>query len=265
AGVWMAEHPAMSWRIVFLSGLLPAAAAFMVRLFLEEPERWRQAVRDAAPVRLAEIFAPDLRHITFAGVCMSVVALIAWWSCNAFIPTVATGLAQTAAASSGFDASATLTLVENWKFRATSWFNLGGLFGTLLTIPIAKLLGRRALYGIYFTASALAIFVTFGFDWPPGVRLYWYFAIGASVFGVFGSFTYYLPELFPTRLRATGAGFCYNIGRVLAAAGPFAVGTIAARGADTVMHTLLYVGLVPALGLLLLPWVVETRDRVLTD
>jgi len=265
AGVWMAEHPAVSWRIVFLSGLLPAAAAFMVRLFLEEPERWRQAVHDAAPVRLAEIFAPGLRHITFAGVCMSVVALIAWWSCNAFIPTVATGLAQTAAASDGFGTSATLALVEDWKFRATSWFNLGGLLGTLLTIPIAKLLGRRALYGIYFAASALAIFATFGFDWTPGVRLYWYFAIGASVFGVFGSFTYYLPELFPTRLRATGAGFCYNIGRVLAAAGPFAVGTIAARGADTVMHTLLYVGLVPALGLLLLPWVVETRDRVLTD
>src|SRR3546814_7095750 len=56
------------------------------------------------------------------------------------------------------------------------------------------------------------------------MRLYSYFLIGLSVFGVFGSFTYYLPELFPTRLRATGAGFCYNIGRVIAAVGPFMVG-----------------------------------------
>ena len=60
-----------------------------------------------------------------------------------------------------------------------------------------------------------------------------YFFIGLTVFGVFGSFTYYLPELFPTRLRGTGAGFCYNVGRFIAAAGPFLVGTIAARGANS--------------------------------
>ena len=265
AGVWMADSPETSWRYVFLFGLVPAGVAFLVRLFLKEPERWKEAVKDAAPVRLAEIFSPELRHITFAGVCMSLVALIAWWSCNAFIPTVATGLAQNAAAADGLDTTATLALVEEWKFRATYWFNMGGLVGTLLTIPVAKILGRRALFGIYFAASAVAIFATFGIDWEPTVRLYWYFAIGASVFGIFGSFTYYLPELFPTRLRATGAGFCYNIGRVLAAVGPFAVGSIAAQGTDTVLQTLFYVGLVPALGLFLLPWVVETRDKVLAD
>ena len=60
-----------------------------------------------------------------------------------------------------------------------------------------------------------------------------YFLIGLTVFGVFGSFTYYLPELFPTRLRGTGAGFCYNVGRIIAAAGPFLVGTIAARGTNS--------------------------------
>jgi len=204
---------------VFLFGLVPAGAAFLVRLFLKEPERWKQATQNAAPVRLAEIFEPGLRHITFAGVCMSLVALIAWWSCNAFIPTVATGLAQDAAAADGLDSAATRALVEEWKFRATYWFNMGGLVGTLLTIPVAKILGRRALFGIYFAASAVAIFATFGIAWEPTVRLYWYFAIGASVFGIFGSFTYYLPELFPTRLRATGAGFCYNIGRIVAAGG----------------------------------------------
>ena len=88
------------------------------------------------------------------------------------------------------------------------------------------------------------------------------------MFGVFGSFTYYLPELFPTRLRGTGAGFCYNIGRVIAAAGPFLVGSIASRGADALTsatHTLFWVGFVPLAGLLALPWVVETRDRPLMD
>jgi hypothetical protein len=92
-----------------------------------------------------------------------------------------------------------------------------------------------------------------------------YFAIGLTVFGVFGSFTYYLPELFPTRLRATGAGFCYNIGRVVAAAGPFLVGMTAARGTDAVVGVLFYVGFIPLLGLLFMPWVIETRGKMLTD
>ena len=95
-----------------------------------------------------------------------------------------------------------------------------------------------------------------------------YFAVGLSVFGVFGSFTYYLPELFPTRLRATGAGFCYNAGRILAAVGPFVVGSFAARGAgavEGVLRVLFWVGAVPLAGLLLLPFVVETKGRTLAD
>jgi hypothetical protein len=88
------------------------------------------------------------------------------------------------------------------------------------------------MFGIYYALSAIAVMSTFGFDMPPVTRLYMYFFIGLTVFGIFGSFTYYLPELFPTRLRGTGAGFCYNVGRVVAAAGPFLVGTIASRGAD---------------------------------
>lgn len=93
-----------------------------------------------------------------------------------------------------------------------------------------------------------------------------YFLIGLTAFGVLGSFTYYLPELFPARLRATGSGFCYNVGRVLAAVGPFLVGTIASQGANSLtsaFQVLFYVGFVPLLGLLLLPWVVETKGRAL--
>jgi hypothetical protein len=88
------------------------------------------------------------------------------------------------------------------------------------------------------------------------------------VFGVFGSFTYYLPELFPTRLRGTGAGFTYNIGRLIAAGGPFLVGSIAAAGAnalDSALNVLFWVGFVPIIGLLLMPLVIETKGRTLAD
>ena len=92
--------------------------------------------------------------------------------------------------------------------------------------------------------------------------------IGLTVFGVFGSFTYYLPELFPTRLRGTGAGFCYNVGRLVAAFGPLLVGGIAALGAnalESALRALFWVGVVPLVGLLFLPWVIETKGRTLAD
>jgi len=98
------------------------------------------------------------------------------------------------------------------------------------------------------------------------MRLYMYFFIGLSVFGVFGSFTYYLPELFPTRLRATGSGFCYNIGRVVAASGPYVVGAIAAAGAGEpriILNALFAVAIVPVVGLLFIPLVIETRGQTL--
>ncbi|HUF19282.1 MAG TPA: MFS transporter [Burkholderiales bacterium] len=265
AGVWFAASPESSWRIVFLFGLVPAAVAFFVRLFVKEPERWRRSQQCARPPRMRDLFAPDIVGITLRGTLMAVIALIAWWSCNAFIPTVATGLAQLTAQELKLARPDTLLLVESWKAQATGWFNLGGLAGTLITIPVAKHLGRRPMFAIYFAISAAAIYVAFGPDWPPDVRMRLFFLIGLSVFGIFGSFTFYLPELFPTRLRSSGSGFCYNVGRVIAAAGPFIVGTIAARGVDHAMTAISYVALVPLAGLLLVPFITETRGRPLPD
>jgi MFS family permease len=262
AGVFFRGTPEVSWRYVFLTGLVPAAVAFAVRLFVKEPERW-QRVAAGNPPHLSELFDERHRSLTRSGFFMAVIALIMWWSCNTFIPVVATGLAQTAAKLRSLGTDATLALIEGWKKTATNAFNLGGLLGTLLTIPIAKRFGRKTMFGIYFLGSGLSILATFGLDLPPETRLHMYFLIGLTVFGVFGSFTYYLPELFPTRLRATGSGFCYNAGRVIAAVGPFAVGMAAARG--TALQTLFWVGFVPLVGLLLLPWVIETRGRELVD
>jgi MFS family permease len=199
---------------------------------------------------------------------MALVAMITWWSCNAFIPIVATGLAQNEATLRHLDKAASQHLIEGWKSVATNAFNWGGLAGTLLTIPAAKYLGRKTMYFVYYLLSGLAILATFGLPLEPHIRLYFYFAIGLTVFGVFGSFTYYLPELFPTRLRATGSGACYNAGRFIAAGGPFLVGVIAAQGVnagETAIHVLVYLAVVPLAGLLLLPWVVETKGVPLAD
>jgi MFS family permease len=268
AGKWFPDNPETSWRYVFLFGLIPAFVAFLVRLFIEEPDRWQKSATSAPPPKLSELFGPAYRVATISGLLMSIVCLLMWWSNNAFIPLISTGLAQTAALEQGLDRSATLALVEHWKANATNFFNLGGLVGTLLTIPAAKRLGRRPMFAIYFVGSAAAVFATYGLELSPQIRLAMYFFVGVTVFGIFGSFTYYLPELFPTRLRGTGSGFCYNFGRIFASGGPFLVGYVASQGANafaTATSVLFYVGFIPLAGLLLMPWVMETRGRKLVD
>ena len=268
AGVYFASSPEVSWRYVFLFGLLPAAAAFLVRLFVKEPERWTRVARAVAVPKLRELFSPAYRHLTLSGFLMAVIALIAWWGTNAFIPVVANGLAQSFALEQGLSRVDSLALGEHWKALATNCFNLGGLIGTLLTVPISKYLGRKVMFSLYFGLSSVALLVAFGAHLSPYTRLLMYFPIGLTTFGVFGSFTYYLPELFPTRLRGTGAGFCYNSGRVLAAVGTFGVGAVASRGSGALgaaFQALFVVGFVPMVALFVMPWVVETRGRELAD
>ncbi len=268
AGHLFADVPEVSWRYVLIFGLVPAAFAFWIRTFVKEPERWEAVAATAPPPRLREIFAPEIWPRTRSALLMAMVALLTWWSCNAFIPVVVANLAQTEALQQGLDRNATSVLIESWKTLATAIFNTGGLIGTLLTIPLAKHWGRKPMFITYLGLSALSLLCTFGLDLPPQVRLYMYFFIGLTVFGIFGAFTFYLPELFPTRLRATGSGFTYNIGRVVAAGGPFLVGSVAAAGAGdsrVVLDTLFLVGFVPIVGLLGVSWIVETRGQKIPE
>ena len=266
-GVYFKASPEVAWRYVFLTGLIPAILTLLVRLLIKEPERWTHAVEHARkPATVSELFAPAYRALTFSGASMAMINLLVWWSVNAFIPVVAVGLANRA--SAGASAVNVTVMAEQWKALATNAFALGTLLGVLLTIPTAKYLGRRNMYFFYFLGGAISIMAAFGLPLSPIARLYMYFPIGVTVWGITASFAFYLPELFPTRLRGTGSGFCFNLGRYVAAVGPFVVGGIAARGVnalDSAMTALFYCGWIPAAGLLLMPWVIETRDRALPE
>ncbi|MEM1255010.1 MAG: MFS transporter [Cyanobacteria bacterium P01_H01_bin.21] len=268
SGVWLTAQPEIAWRYVFLCALLPAIATLFIRHCISEPERWQQAVSQTSPARIPELFTPKLLPATRSGWLMAMVVVLTVWSCSAFTPIVATGLAQVAAQAQNLDRTATLSLVEDWKALANNYFNWGGLVGALLTAPIAKYIGRKFLFQAYFTLSIVSLLATFGMDLPPQLRLALYFPVGVGTFGIFASFGYYLTELFPTRLRTTGAGFCYNAGRVIAAVGPFAVGAIAAQGANALqsaLATLTWVSVLPFLGLCCMPWVIETKAQGLKD
>src|SRR2546430_13261054 len=181
------------------------------------------------------------------GIARLIVTMVYWCVTNAFLPLVAAFLA-------GPDAEPSVR--AGFITYASTMFNLGGLVGTLATIPVARL-GRRTLFALYLAGGAASIWVTFGGDWEPTVRMRLLFLDGLTVYGVAGTFSFYLPELFPTRLRGTGAGFCYNAGRYLAAAGPVVVGR-ALGAVPTPMDAIRWMALRPLAGLGLVAFVVDT-------
>ena len=267
AGVWFAAQPQSAWRYVFLAGLLPVLAALFVRLFLRESSPWLLSRARSTPSTPRELFSPEMRAATLSGFFLAAVAILCWWACNAFIPLLGSTLAHEYASSAGLAAEPARQLAASWQKHASNAFSLGGLIGALLAVPLGRWFKRRSMFALYFLCSALALFVTFGTALAPATRLAMLFAVGAGVFGIFGAFTFYLPELFPARLRATGAGFCYNVGRVLAAGGPFVVGALsaAAGGSSAAIGRMLFwLGVVPLVAALLARFtVVETRGRAL--
>jgi MFS family permease len=270
ARVAMPGSPDVSWRYVFLCGLIPAVVAFIMRAFIKEPEAWESEAAKGNPPQIGELFSPEHRRTTLSGFLVAVIALLTWWTCNAFIPTIATELAKLAIKTQGTtDRTLMQVTIETWKTAITYAFNAGGLIGTLLTIPAAKYLGRKWMFGIYFALSSASLILAFGSKVPAELQLWsWlYFAIGLTVFGIFGAFTYYLPELFPTRLRGTGSGFCYNAGRLITAIGPFVLGTISSKSDNplqTAIQLLFIVGFIPLIGIAIMPLVIETKNRKLS-
>jgi MFS family permease len=267
SGVWLVNQPQSAWRYVFLAGFAPVLLALVLRLFLHESAQW-QAARARAPLpRVRELFTPALRAATLSGCFVAVVAVLTFWGCTAFLPLLAATLAHSHAAQFGLAASAGRELAASWQAYASNAFDLGGLAGALAAIPLAHRLSRRAMFMVYFLFAAAALALTFGPAFAPQTRLTLLFVVGAGVFGIFGTLTFYLPELFPARLRATGAGLCYNIGRVFAAAGPYAVGALAAHAGGSsaaVIRILLWWAVVPLTAALLARWLIlETRGRAL--
>src|SRR3984893_34281 len=267
AGVWFAGEPETSWRYVFLAGLVPVVLALLIRMFVHESTQWTATAAREHPPSPRELFSADMRKRTISGAGVAVTAVVTWWACNAFVPLLGSTLAGEHAARLGLSADASRLLAETWKARASNAFNFGGLLGAFAAIVLSRTLGRRPMYVAYFLYSALMLFVTFGLDLSPPTRLAMLFFVGAGVYGVFGTFPFYLPELFPARLRATGAGFCYNIGRLVAAGGPLFVGMVSARagGSSAVLSdTLLWVSVVSLLAALAAKYfIVETRNRPL--
>ena len=251
-----------SWRWLFVVGVAPAAVAVLVRWWVREPERWLKAREQeqrspvARPARMAELFGPGLRRATFVGSGLAFVAVFGLWGATNWTPTLIRGLPGLR----GLDAAALTADVS----YATILLNLGALAGYFAFGPLADRWGRRAVFALMCAGSLVMLPVTFLTPRSYAAVLALLPLLGFFNNGLFGGFPLYLPELYPTRLRATGAGFCFNAGRVVAAAGPFLTGALVAalggfgRAASAV-------GLIYVAGLLILLVAPETKGQPLPE
>ena len=138
---------------------------------------------------------------------------------------------------------------------ALFWIMIGSLIGNFACGALAKLIGYRYSIALVLLAYFFCMFGAFGWTWSYQATLWWWAVIG-FVQGVFGLFTMCLPPLFPTLLRTTGAGFCYNFGRIIAAAGTVYYGLTDAGQIGDYAHSLYQAGFLfipAALLALLLP------------
>jgi MFS family permease len=250
------------WRTLFLVGVLPAFVALLVRWWIKEPERWVQAqtqeARSArtALVNLAELFGPSLRRGTWVGSILAFVAVFGLWGATNWAPTLIRGLPDLQDRDAG-------TLAQDVSYAIMA-LNVGALCGYIGFGPLADRFGRRAIFALMCAGSFIMLPLTYLLPWTYPEVLVLLPVLGFFNNGIFSGFPIYLPELYPTRLRATGAGFCFNAGRVLASVSPFVTGSlVAALGSFN--KAAATIALIYLLGLAILPFAPETKDKPLPD
>lgn len=197
-------------RYLFLVGILPALVTVWIRKAVPETEAWETA-REGQPVpRVSELFGPKVRGVTWRVLIICGVSLTAHWAFLFWQAKVVKQLPEVIAMDKVGQAGASGT--------ALMWIMFGSIIGNFIAGGLAKLMGYRNTIFWMLLAYFGSMFATFywSHDWNTTL---WLFGLIGMCQGVFGLFTMCLPPLFPTLLRTTGAGFCYNFGRIIAAGG----------------------------------------------
>jgi MFS family permease len=207
--------PVWGWRGVFFVGVLPALFTLWIQRKLEEPRMWRAATTSERG-RFGAIFAPPIGRVTLAIALMNACCLFGWWGLNAWVPAYL----RLSPGQGGIGLSSSTMSLFVIAMQVGMWFGYVS-FGF-----IADAIGRKRAY-ILFVLVASVLLPAYGVLRNHLLLL----ALGPLVAffgtGYFSGLGALVAELYPTAVRATAAGFCYNLGRLASAAAPFIVGSIA--------------------------------------
>lgn len=253
------------WRVMFLCGLFPAFIAIYTALKVKEPGQVRNAalnlktpeLKPATRASWWEIFAPAFRRRTLTSSLLVGVAIVGLWAGSVYEATAVVTLATQA----GIDHVGAVHLAS----IGAAVLSLSTILGCLVAPWLAERLGRRVALGIYFAGMATSIIVAFGwvFYMDDGLHLFMVSLVFLGFFGGnFAIFSLWLPEQYPTRIRATAFAFNASVGRFIGAGVNFllaaAIHWYGSLGAPIAWTAAAFV-----VGILILPFAVETRDQTL--
>jgi MFS family permease len=248
------------WRVLFFVGILPAVLAVPMLFVLREPEAWKLAKAEAAAGRQKRVGSPvelfrdaRWRRHAIAGLLLGVSGMIGLWGIAFFSPELISEALHGAP-------PATVDTVRGW---GTALQDAGAFVGMMVFTAVASVVSRRgAFFGAFLVCLVTVMFV-FNFL-RAATDAYWMLPLmGFATLSVFAGYSIYFPELFPTRLRGTGVGFCYNTVRYLAAPAPALFGYLSTlmpfRTVATVMSAIFLVGVVALI------WAPETKGKPLPE
>lgn len=255
--------PALGWRWVLGVGFFPALLVFVIRMFVREPERWEHARQSALTGKtqlgnIAEMFGdPTWRRNTLVGVGLAAIGVIGFWGIGTWSPDLLRSVLNPQ------NLPELKTSTERMVSIAIMAQNFGAFFGILSWAWFAERVGRKGAFAASFLSCLVVVPLTFFATHSFVHALILFSLMGFFTTSLFGGYAVYFPELFPTRLRATGTGFCYNVARYLAIAGPYTFGHLRAafgiRMAGTILSSIFL------LGLAILPFAPETKGKPLPE
>ena len=241
-----------SWRWVMLIGAAPALLTFFIRLFVPESPRWLESAR-AGPARpLQEMLSRPLLRLTLLGSLLASIALIGSWGSVQWLPLWADQMAGPGEPRAKAFVQ-TLTAV-------------GSIIGCLAGAWIGGCFGRRPAFFLLCLGSlGSCAWIFRGFDHYNSGFLAMTFLVGATTAAFYGWLPLYLPELFPTRVRATAQGVAFNAGRILAAAAAIQMGALMKMFDGSYAKAGAIITLVYVVGLVVIWLAPETKGRPLPE
>ncbi len=271
------------WRVLFMVGAVPALLALLVMRRIKEPESWVQAKeaekrgqahhKGKGMGSMRELFGePRWRKNVIVGIIIGLAGIIGLWSIGFWLPEL---VRETLRRSNITDKAD----MDKYVSTAMVLFNGAAAVGTYLFAALMSRIGRKPAFAMMFVFAIFAVLGVFGFMSTPS-QIYWMAPLlGLGTLTIFGGYSIYFPELFPTRLRATGVGFCYNTARYLGALAPLTLGNLtgwyAAKdfkflssigGVDSgFRYAAFSVSIVFVIGLVALLFAPETKDKPLPE